>query len=741
MSLCSHPSLRLCLRAGGHSYAPEHSLCLGRSRRVAARHARSFGSSTPQPWKAPHSSKELKHGHPKPASKATAAPKWNRVIYRTQVLRGNVYQPLKRFLGEDVLAMEKEIRDNSLASGEHGSSAHTQWRTIAAQLREGVDPDGISFHDFPLESTEIDLLAKIQTDCLGSFREAWEKLDLNTKATAWERLSLALLRHRHYGLLLEFLWVTSQGSEKPVLKLAYDCLKNIMECFPGYRDWTNGELTFRSVVQTCLAPENWPVVIMTQNAMRLFLDCTDGDGVRRAWDLSRKRKVHIVAPTLLHFMSHFVKLKDADMALEVLKVIFDLRQEGFTTRDYLVTREIAGLLGLDSVVDGPDGRNFHILPRILKIGVRLDMTMMNAILKNTFKTGDPQLSDDILEYIKKQGMKFNAGTYIAQLGDALDRRDQDLVKELLQEIDTRPDLRTHPWLASKIFHAHFVFNVKGNRFIGGEGQPDLTPEQTFYSMLDVYNKYFDIAPLQELYILAPGYTPPESDVAKLEPTRGAMFLLIASYLRCKRSAAVGQRIYARFIELLVQGDKYAVHLAKTDHIFNEFIISWRNDPRGGRPSVRVVEDMLYLSAQDPEKFVKPTVLTWTVLLSVFIYTKQQYAANKVREMMAKHQIVYDLSTWNLIISGLVMNQDVDGVAKAIQTMQQEGLSPDAYTIKHVNELGDLQSLVDIVGELNESDALASEGAAAEAYQAEMMETERLVEEGLVRLKADEEDKS
>lgn len=371
-------------------------------------------------------------------------------------------------------------------------------------------------------------------------------------------------------------------------------------------------------------------------------------------------------------------------------------------------RHCCSLLTLDTVVDIDGQRNFRVLPRLLEMGVRPNRDMMNVVLSNALKTGDRQLGLDMLRFMTHRKFQLDGYTYLTLLTYAVAREDRELVDALLQEIEAREDLKRNSFIQCKVFHAKYVFSVK-------RMDRDSNPSELFYSMLDLYNQFYDIAPLKELYIIPPHYAPPNTG-AQSPPPPMALYTIVATYLKCNRPTQKIIDIYRRFRYLVVTGHPSIAPLAETDHTYNEFMVAFRNHPSTVGMCVHVIEDMLGSHAeasnglgkdrshQTPQNclinHVKPTTLTWNILLSSFLFYKKYRPAEKVRQIMARHGVKYDTSTWNLIISGYAKLQMVDETARAIKSMEEDGFKMNHRTLNGLNRLRDTDRLWTAMDELD-----------------------------------------
>ncbi|KAJ5995769.1 hypothetical protein N7481_002746 [Penicillium waksmanii] len=571
------------------------------------------------------------------------------------------------------------IQGNSLYSRELGLK---QWRAAYKEvyLANRYEREIQNKSVLPaLRDVGKEILEKIHTDCDGSFRETWNALHRTEKASHWQRLAIWLLQHEPERLP-NFLIVTTECKEKPNFTMAYDCLRYLdnFHYDAWLKDWQSGTHNYQSLVETCLDPRDWPLVSVTQKAPRLYIRRASHDGVLSALRIVKERSIRISAETALCFMWRFTELADVERALQALEFIPQKQDDGLTIQSDEVMRHCCKLLTLDTVQDGSAGRNFNILPRLLKMGVRPDRDMMNVVLSNAFKTGDPQLGNDILQFMKSHDHTFDAYTYTTLMKDAVSRGDRAKVDSLIHDIATKDELRENPYLASKIFHSHYIFTTKYM-------DADADPSRSFLSFRLTIHR-------------TKGLTSPPSPIA--------LYIMIATFFRCQNRFSNVQRIYGQFRQLVAQGHPLIFPLAKTDHTYNEFLIALRSNPRGLRLCIQVVEDMLHSSSAKQKNktpyHVQPSMRTWTILLSAFIFNRQPRAADKIKEMMAKHKVKYNDVTWNVIINGYANAQNIPQTAASIKAMEQQGFSIDPYTMKSLRYLRDPERLWVAIDELDEA---------------------------------------
>ncbi|CAI7599754.1 unnamed protein product [Penicillium bialowiezense] len=540
-------------------------------------------------------------------------------------------------------------------------------------------------------------------DCHGSFQEAWDAMDHVTRAWLWQRLAIRLLE-KAPEKVLDFLIVTTMKSlDKPNFNMVADCFIYLEKFYYNdwLRDWSNGEHTYATAVAACMDPKSWPLANPPNKALLLFVNRVEPNEVLEAWRLMEDSKARMRPETALCFMKRFTEFNKVELALEALERIVRIKDPHFTMVSQGVLRHCSKLLTLDTVETIDGYRNFRILPQLLRMGVQPDRDMMNVVLANAYKTGDPQLGEDMLQFMQNHNHKLDTYTYLTLLTDAVARGDHARVDELTQEVEMQEKLRQNPHVFSKIFHAHFTFTAKNL-------DPETDPAGVFYSMLEMYNKLHDITPLKDLLIVPPQYSPPSTGLEiKTPPSPVALYLMIATFLRCKNRNYPVNRIYEVFRRMAHKGHPSIAPLVESDHVYNEFLVAFRKNTHSLPASVALVQDMLNLSSLPthtsdgrPLTPIAPTSRTWTLLLSSCIFNRQLDAAEKVKEMMAKHNVQFSQVTWNVIINGFANNQQIQEAAMAIRQMEEQGFSIDHHTMKGLRFLRDPERLWNSIEEMD-----------------------------------------
>ncbi|KAJ5563887.1 hypothetical protein N7513_000129 [Penicillium frequentans] len=599
-----------------------------------------------------------------------------------------------RFIDQKTLRLAVVLRGNSLYSRHLGFK---QWKDGYSEIykakhygREIQNKSSI----LALKEEGMALLAKVQTDCLGSFREEWQAMDQNAKAQAWQRLAFWLLQNDP-KLLLEFLIVTTEGQVKPDFSMVADCLMYLDTFYyeDWLKDWRSGICTYQSVIESCLHPTRWPILSLPQKGARLYIRRAGHKAVSLALKIAQERSLFLRGETALCFVWRFTEFKDVDRALEALAMIPKLKDDEFSMDSQGVHRHCCKLLTLDTVEEETGERNFKILPQLLEMGITPDRDMLNVVLANAFKTNG-ELGSDILQFMQNHGHDLDSYSYLTLLKDAVARGDRGKVDSLIREVEAQEELRKNPWIASKIFHSHYIFTVK-------HMDADADPSGIFYSMLDMYNHIYDITPLKELSIIPLA--------TSLEVTVPMRLLLQSPYTSCWQPISAVKTV------------------SRTSN---------------GSTVDSLVEDMLHPAGPQLDQIdktivpVKPSVRTWTLLLGSFIFHRQIHASEKIREMMDKHNVQYSDVTWNIIINGYANAQNIPETAAAIKAMEQQGFSIDSYTMKSLRYLRDPERLWVAIDELDRKateTSLALDTPEPESTGSKQEERDQLIDSGLEKL--------
>ncbi|QSS59345.1 pentatricopeptide repeat protein [Histoplasma capsulatum] len=528
----------------------------------------------------------------------------------------------------------------------------------------------------------------------------WSRLPRRQKETLWPPITLWLLLNSPRAALA-FLLATDILPSPPFSMVAKCFL--YLDAF-HYEELTRDERSkqyYHEALHTCLDPEKWPVLKAYERGIRLFLKRGTPEDVNEALSTIINRRIHIGFETATYLMDLFTKQRDIPRALSSLNLITDIRDYPQYLSDLRFQYRCCKLLTLDYVIEKNDERHFRILPEILKIGVPLNQPMLNIIYRNALKQNAPASVLYVLHEMGESGIPPDSYTYISLLDDAVSRRDLQHLDVIIREISSQETLRKNPFITSKMLHVFYSLD----RVNPDEGWGDT---DVFGRMLKIYNAAHDIQPLVDLGVVRVDEFALEEREKSTNslPSSHSLVIMISAFLRIQSVRQINN-MFDRFLYLRDQGHESFGPLAESDYIFNVFLQEFAQR-RSGRLKncVRVLDTMLQplpptaiLRSQSNRqiKQVKPTVQTWTILLTAFVRNRHPNAVDKIRVMMQEQGLKFNEVTWNVAVAGFSTMQMVDETANAVNTMMKEGWAPDDYTfhsMQWIHERDRLISLMD-----------------------------------------------
>lgn len=604
------------------------------------------------------------------------------------------------------LQFDRELRLR-LLSLYSWSIIHRKWRRTFIlnweNKRNGHEPDSEFWDEMPVEEDEVrswvEQIVPTPSTRATYMSIEWRRLPRTEMTRRWPFVMQWLLR-RSPEHAVKFLHATNR-QPRPGLQMVADCFR-YLEAF--HHDELTADAESKKyyywVLFSCLRPENWPMVIPA-GSLQVFAEHGSHSTLSRGFSEIREWNIRVSPDTLLRFMDSFAKFGDVENSVLALRLALSRKPKTDLTSEVFQNR-LCNLLKLDEVVDTDGVRNFKILPTVLELKVPPGRDMMNLILSNVMKTGDSKMVLDVADHMKQQGFSFDSYTYVSLIKDAVGRRDVEQLDNIFEDLDKNEYVRKDPYVTSQILHALFSLGRKAP-------DPNKSHSDTFNSMLDVYSRAHDLTPLRDLGIIRPHW-PLNDWRTATPPSMPSLTLMIGAYLRKLTDPDLGSETFNRFQEMVKQGNEHFGPLAEFDYIYNTFLMSFVRSSSTIPDCVKVVEQMLQplpptavLKNEENRQIhqAKPTVRTWTILLSAYMFRGEVHAAEKIRTLMAKQGIEFNDHTWNVAITGYAKKQMVQELAAALRSMEKDKVPVDSHTIQAVRQLRDPEKLCEVLNILDE----------------------------------------
>ncbi|KAG8528064.1 uncharacterized protein KY384_006980 [Bacidia gigantensis] len=472
-------------------------------------------------------------------------------------------------------------------------------------------------------------------------------------------------------------------------------------------------LTFKHVRRTCISGRGQ--YIPDQLVYLLLKNCTNGQFIFLLKVLT-KEHVHLHANTLLHALTRCLDMGNITLSLKILEAVSESGMGMY--RDQVMSACVR-LVRAQFNVDNQFSIQTRILTKILKMGVRPNIILYNAILLNTTEAGHIDLAWRMLDLAKANCLVPDKITYQILLQGALAATNHDMCRALIYEMRENVNLMWEGRLKADVL-ASISRCTKAD----------------YPSMLVFYKDHWDIRPLIELGMCdAVGESGVQLPVeANGEPPpKDVLGKMICAYARTQRDSKALLNVYNRFYKLACQQHPLLVQVAQSDHVFNAFMMSFSQSYNTLPRCTHIVKNMLDKSDLHRGNFndhkasfqlAAPTVRTWSILVDAFLRHRQNKAAEKVLGLMQERGMKPDQVTWNIIISGNSTMQNVQEAVDTLQRMQAAGFEPNAGTFKGLSYIDDhqllLRSLRDTFRETNNVDSESN--AASEAMLQDVIAT-------------------
>jgi hypothetical protein len=467
-------------------------------------------------------------------------------------------------------------------------------------------------------------------DCKSSpdLREDWQ---LQQVFRGWMHLLTAEKLMRWPHIMLKFLAVSTEQALAFLLVTnvtPFPSFESVMDVLLHLKSTRNDEINSRPELRDrylhILSQQRQPTRWLHQiekGHLELFLEECSGDECARLFEDFQGANIDISYLGLLRFMDHFIKDGDVDRALKALNAIdLDIRLQ---PEQQLLSR-CTNLLKLDSITSDGPSPNFRILPQLLEAGVKPNLILHNLMLKNAVNLGASVVAWDLYRYLRDHDLPTDARTYMVLMKDALARRDEEGLRELLTTINTRTDLLGDPYLTTCILT---LIRVHGR-------QSRVTPSIVFSKMLEVYSRTFTIVPLKHLGLLRES-TWSNSSLGQPHPEIGTLAFVVQSYVLAQQSSAVVQSLLDRIEYLRLEGDKLALALTRCLPFYDGFIVFFARTTETLPNCLKVLQLML-------DRKVQPSATTWGSIALAFEKNGQFQAAEDVKKMMYRQGLTMEL---------------------------------------------------------------------------------------------------
>lgn len=532
--------------------------------------------------------------------------------------------------------------------------------------------------------------------------EAWQNIHPRVIKSRWQNYMLWALQESP-EIALKSLDVTISYSIPKISRhIVEDCLDYLAAVFlkgVSSSDSSKLEYIYRLTCNFVKASPSEGIgkLSMNQQTVYLILAHCNNEQAENLYRIICNQNMELYSFTLLHFLRRFGDMGKRSLCVDVIQKItkckIDLASD-------IVQSAFVRLLRTRYDENWYKFSTF-ILAESLRMGIRPRIFMYNTIILNSVDAGDYQTAFHIYKLAQENGLKPDAVTYGILLKGCCQSMDQESLDFIIHEIEADSALTADDDLIFIILYASLKIGL--NR--------DL--HSIFANLLLVYTKYFVLQPLQEL-----GLVNIESPPQSLNPPSAKVLgiMLIAYIRQHSYSSETLLDLYQRYCDCVKQEHPLIAPIAATDHVANAFILAFGRTFETLEICTTIIKSMLEPQHENlstakslgSSKVAGPTVYTWSILLMSFNRHHQMAAAEKVLSMMNDRGLEPNDVTWNNLVHGYALAQDIDGAMYSIKRMELEGYPIDNYTIVGLGKVKDRNLLITALNSTTNDDAKTTE---------------------------------
>lgn len=503
--------------------------------------------------------------------------------------------------------------------------------------------------------------------------------DQDKRHQPWYAVMLWLLANDPLSAL-DLLRATHQPPYPP-LHAVQDSLRHLANIFHSVPDERTTSMRFQNLFATLrrLAHRsNGDTLSLPHGTLAQTLPNIYPEEQLKLWEAVQQHHVDVHWHTHLHFANYLATADHFDQALDAVS---RAHQKGaiLTSKPFLSTCSTL----LRSSMRQPSGLRvcLRVVDHLVGMGVQLNLILCNIIMLNAVEAQDITTAWSIYHSLPNYGLQADAYTFAILLKACkVNLDDADMLNETIRNAIANMDVKKNSILAADILHTLALHHTKRN------------PEKVFETLADAYSQLFDTTPLSDLGILPPSQS--SDGEKKMQPSHSAIGVMLTTYLDQlflqTQSPTQPRALFHRYRALADSGVEPWASTIDKDYISNAFLVTLTKTKAGLLPAAEIIKTMQ--REPSPTDVVKkfkqcePTVQSWTIFLHGFQRHGQMKMAEQVLQYMKNKGVEPDQVTWNVLVEGYAVLQDVEGVEGVLGRLKEGGRGWDEFTGSSVGKL-------------------------------------------------------
>ncbi|KAI4289634.1 MAG: hypothetical protein L6R35_001094 [Caloplaca aegaea] len=539
------------------------------------------------------------------------------------------------------------------------------------------------------DSLESGFSGKSEQELLSTWTKMFSILDGARLQTFWQRIMLWTLQHDHRKALA-FLEATAPDLHQKVGTPRYaieDALEFLASEYLGGHV-ASMEMKSRLHGLFCRFAEanylgNNYISSPLQKIIHSLLRHSDRRQAELLYDAVVAFGLKLSLYTLTQFMHKFTGIGRPDLAMDALRRIADSPVD---VSSDAIQYSCIKLLRFPFPSAERYRLQSQLVTEMLETGIRPGIPMLNAMIFNAVDAGDFQTAYAIFETARIHGIRRDTITYSTLLKVALHSLDESLVKKIILMAEEDGALPRNNQLL-------FCLVTTIMQIAQSSGTEDPSRLSGYQLMLQIYARYCDISPLQELGIWVNPLGNSGGPTPVSQPSPQLISVMILGYLRLCGQPLPMEQLYHRYQGFVAQNHPLIAPIAETEHLANAFLFTLGQNRATFTMCSIILRDMLVPPASTIVKVAKPTIRTWTILLRAYFFNGQRAAGEKIIEMMRAKGVKPNIVTMNTIIAGYAAMHDPTAAVNAMQELELAGFEPDSFTYKGLTRVAKRDELL------------------------------------------------
>ncbi|OTA87024.1 hypothetical protein M434DRAFT_399675 [Hypoxylon sp. CO27-5] len=547
---------------------------------------------------------------------------------------------------------------------------------------------------------------------IATVRDVWFRLSQERREALWPQVIVSAFRSNP-STLLSLIQATFQASWCPnyavedLVYFLFRALDNTQD--DGGRRQQVIELMFFLL-------ENSPprYLVLEQMTIKKAISWLPTSRVVELYETLRRIEAPLHPNTMLQFASRLAR--ESKYKVQAADVIHSLsKRPGFDINSPAAASVCTTLLtlkeedGLPEDHAAPD----ELFKMLLDAGFRPNLLSLTALMRNFCIRGRVEIAWSIFDLLLERGNEPDGYVLSTLLNGSKRSLDVKSFQRTVDLIESRKGWS--PQLVNDLLD--FIYQENELQAVPGRRQRKSMSAKAWRMMVQVYAKFFDLAPLQKLTLfplenlLAPGSNkeapahlkqlnqvlaalPPRPDALLMKPDSVTLGVMLMAHFRSINSPERLRAYYHHIMKLLHKDDRTVVSLVKDrgtwiHDIFLREFMQFRQTLETG---VRMVQNMHDRAKREKKErgenilHPPPSVHTYTILMNGLKNHRHTRGVITALYTMIKEGIKPNIVTWNTVIGTLPREGYLEDTVRVMRYLEHIGLESNDHTVRAVTRL-------------------------------------------------------